>query len=269
MSGTVPRLFLSLTMVAVLLGGVVAGKDRPVPKENGPATRIPAAAPEELILAGRHVFERQCAVCHGRWGDGRGEMAAGMVPRPRRLTSGIFKYRSTPVGFLPTDADLERTIRRGVAGTSMPSFSNLQEREVRAVIAYVKTLSSRWRHGTNYADAVTLPAPPPWMDDAVRRAEHAGRGATLFAQLCAPCHGTAGAGDGPAAANLEDVWGQPIRPADLRQPATRSGPEARDLYRTLTTGLDGTPMPSFAESTTGEQRWELVAYVRSLQAGNP
>jgi mono/diheme cytochrome c family protein len=40
-----------------------------------PATPRPVEPPFEHVMAGRHVFERQCVVCHGKWGDGRGEMA--------------------------------------------------------------------------------------------------------------------------------------------------------------------------------------------------
>jgi cytochrome c oxidase cbb3-type subunit 2 len=174
-------------------------------------------------------------------------MSEGMIPRPRRLTSGVFKYRTTPTGFLPTDADLERTLRTGVGGTSMPSFSHLSQREITSVIAYVKTLSSRWRR---------------WFEDAAERARHAAAGAAVFGRLCVPCHGAAAAGDGPSAGSLEDVWGDRVRPADLRQPLARSGPGWGDLYRTITTGLDGTPMMGFAEVTTPEERWELVAFIR-------
>lgn len=53
-----------------------------------------------------------------------------------------------------------------------------------------------------------------------------------------------------------------MRPADLRQPLARSGPGWVDLYRTITTGLDGTPMMGFAEVTRPEERWELVAFIR-------
>lgn len=230
---------------------------------NAIPTAVPSEPPIEWIMAGRHVYERQCLVCHGKWGDGRGELSVGMVPKPRRLTSGLFKYRSTPSGFLPTDADLERTLRTGVAGTSMPSFAALPDREVRSVIAYLKTVSSRWRKATNYAASVRLPSPPEWMEDPGRRKTHQNDGAKIFAHLCAPCHGMDAAGKGPAAAQLEDSWGEPCPPTDLRQSLSRSGPDWIDLYRTLTTGLDGTPMPSFAETTTDQDRWDLVAFIRA------
>ena len=227
-----------------------------------PVTPRPVEPPFEQVMAGRHVFERRCVVCHGKWGDGRGEMSEGMIPRPRRLTSGVFKYRTTPTGFLPTDADLERTLRTGVGGTSMPSFSHLSQREITSVIAYVKTLSSRWRRETNHTSAVTMGPVPRWFEDAAERARHAAAGAAVFGRLCVPCHGAAAAGDGPSAGSLEDVWGDRVRPADLRQPLARSGPGWGDLYRTITTGLDGTPMMGFAEVTTPEERWELVAFIR-------
>src|SRR2546427_258898 len=62
-----------------------------------------------------------------------------------------------------------------------------------------------------------------------------------------PCHGERGHGDGPSAPQLKDETGLPIRPADLRYPARfKNGAQAIDVYRTLVTGLDGTPMPSYA-----------------------
>lgn len=253
---------------AAILGGFLPclGADpTAVNAPVAPTANLAVVLPEpplEWIMAGRHVYERQCLVCHGKWGDGRGELSVGMVPKPRRLTSGVFKYRSTPSGFLPTDGDLERTLRTGVAGTSMPSFAALPDRDIRSVIAYLKTVSSRWRKATNYTAAVRLPSPPKWMEDPERRASHRRNGATVFANLCAPCHGMDADGKGPAAAQLEDAWGDPSPPTDLRQDLSRSGPDWIDLYRTLTTGLDGTPMPSFAETTTEEDRWDLVAFIR-------
>lgn len=235
------------------------------PATNDPAARLPEPD-EDLVMQGRYVYERNCQVCHGRWGDGRGEMAKDMFPKPRRLTSGVFKYHTTPPGKLPTDADLEHTIRSGLAGTSMPAFSALPDRDVQAAIAYIKTLSSRWRWATNHAASVEMPAAPDWMGDAEARAPHAAAGAVLFGQLCAPCHGPGADGKGPNAAQLEDQWGQPAPPADLRQPLAHSGPGPRDLYRAVLNGIDGTPMASFAGTTTEAQRWDLVAFILRRRA---
>lgn len=221
---------------------------------------------DSLVPQGRYVFERNCAVCHGRWGDGRGEMAVGMFPKPRKLTSGIFKFRSTPSGFLPTDADLDRTIRQGIANSSMPTFAHLPARDVEAVIAYLKTLSSRWRNLAHRAEALSFPSEPDWLFDPAQAEPHAVRGRALYNQNCQPCHGVGGEGKGPAAAALEDQWGEPCPPADLRQPHLKSGAELRDVFRVLTTGLDGTPMPSFAEAMSAEDRWDLIAFIGRLRA---
>ena len=80
----------------------------------------------------------------------------------------------------------------------------------------------------------------------------------------ARCHGELGRGDGTSAPTLEDDWGHPIRPADLTKRWTfRGGPTRQDIFRTFTTGLNGTPMPSFAEALSDEQRWQLVDYIAS------
>jgi len=226
---------------------------------NDPPFR-PTLPDDTLWPQGRYVYQRNCLVCHGTHGDGTGEMGRTLKPLPRNFGRGIFKYRSTPAGALPTDADLERTIRGGLAGTAMPVFSNLSEREIKSVIEYVKSFSRRWHNPTNYAPALVLPAPPAWIEDT-----SPARGRALFQTTCAACHGTDGSGRDATAKDMEDSWGQPVTPTDLRQPTLRSGRELDAVYRVLLTGIEGTPMPSFAETLTAEQRWELVAFIAQLR----
>ncbi|MEW6307142.1 MAG: c-type cytochrome, partial [Verrucomicrobiota bacterium] len=223
---------------------------------------------DSLYLHGRYVYQRNCLICHGERGDGKGQMAAGMLPPPRNFTSGIFKYRSTPPGALPTDHDLMRTVRQGISGTSMPIFATLSDRDVRAVTQYIKYFSPKWKQKQNFAAPLDLPDAPDWFFQPAAPAElekHAAKGKALFAQSCAACHGNEGGGDGPASATLQDAWGNAIKPADLRKPAIRSGPERRDMFRAISTGLSGTPMPSFAETLSEEQRWELIAFIEQLR----
>src|SRR6185503_3474723 len=74
-----------------------------------------------------------------------------------------------------------------------------------------------------------------------------------------------GRGDGPSAPTLMDDWGHPIRPADLTQSWTfRAGSSREDIFRTMTTGLNGTPMPSFQDGLTVEQRWAITDFIASL-----
>jgi mono/diheme cytochrome c family protein len=222
---------------------------------------------EGALLPGLMVYQKNCVMCHGKSGDGRGEMGLTVQPRPRDFRKGVFKFRSTPDGFLPRTEDLKRTVRTGLSGTAMPTFEKLPERDVRNVVEYIKTFSSRWQKAESFSAPIEIPRPPEWFADAEQRKAHLNKGKVLFATACASCHGESGDGQGPAAAQLQDSSGQPCTPSDLRQRTLRSGPEATDLYRVLATGLNGTPMPSFAEAFTPEQRWEIVAYVRSLQGG--
>lgn len=226
----------------------------------------PSTQPDAALLAqGRFLFQRNCVVCHGTYGDGRGEMSRELKPRPRNFTAGIFKYRSTPSGTLPTDADLLHTIRDGVGGTAMPTFAALSDREIQSVIAHLKTLSRRWRDPKNYSAPLTIPTAPDWLGREAPRKAAVERGRSLFQSLCAACHGVEADGKGPAAAGLEDWTGEPTAPPDLRTAPLRSGSRPEDLYRLVVTGLDGTPMPSFLESTTEEQRWELIAFILDLR----
>ncbi len=210
---------------------------------------------------GKLVFERNCVVCHGLKGDGNGELAPGLNPRPRSFREGMFKFRSTPFGKQPADADLRHTIRTGLSGTAMGMFADLSEDDVTCVIAYVKSFSRRWRKAENFASPVKLPPRPEWLADEAVSAAHAEKGRVLFANACASCHGVSADGKGAAAAGLRDLWDQPARPSDLRQPHLRCGDRPEDVYRVLATGLNGTPMISFDETLTPEQRWDIIAWI--------
>ncbi len=75
-----------------------------------------------MIDRGEIVYTQNCVGCHGVKGDGNGPSAAFLTSqRPRNFTFGVFKFKHTD-GPLPTDADLLRTITRGVRGTAMPGM---------------------------------------------------------------------------------------------------------------------------------------------------
>ena len=82
-----------------------------------------------LVERGAEVYASRCVICHGVQGDGKG--LTGIIHRaqqsgvviaiyPRDFTAGLFKFRSTPSGSLPTDADLLRTVTEGISRSGMP-----------------------------------------------------------------------------------------------------------------------------------------------------
>ncbi len=104
-----------------------------------------AAGPVESHTEGvtTGLYRRHCARCHGVTGDGLGPTALYQFPYPRDFRRGVFKWKSTPRGAPPTDADLHALLKRGVPGTAMPSFRMLQQEEREALVEYVKYLSIR------------------------------------------------------------------------------------------------------------------------------
>ncbi len=224
-----------------------------------------------LYFQGSDIYETNCLPCHGRTGKGDGEWAADWTKnRPRNFRSGIFKFRTTPMGFLPTDEDLKRTILSGISGTAMPSFKgHLSEDQLEAILTYLKSFSRDWRKEERHADPVELPEKPEWMRSADKSKTHIASGRTAFATHCAACHGFEGKGDGPAAITLKDVWLFDIRPADLSAKHHKSGDSLEDLFRTISMGLDGTPMVGYRGVLKEGEIWDLVGFIQSLKSREP
>ena len=225
---------------------------------------------QTLRRQGKLVYERYCIGCHGEQGDGQGPAARLLIVKPRDFTKGVFKFRSTPSGTLPTDEDLYRIISRGVHGTSMPDWSLLPERDRLGVIQYLKTFYPEWDE-RGAGQAIYIPDPP----DSFGSPQAVSRGRELYELLeCTACHGTSGRGDGPSVSEIAaDAWGNPQRPFDFTQGQLRGGPTVKDVYRTFMTGIGGTAMPSYADifaEPDGEyikegDAWNLVSYIISLR----
>ena len=227
--------------------------------QNIGVTAMTVPQRSDLVDRGRAVYQRRCIGCHGPNGDGDGPAATFLSPRPRDFTAAVFKFRSTPSGTLPTDGDLYRTITRGVRWTAMPTWHELPDKDRLAAVAFIKTFSARWRD-EKPESPIALSAPPATPALIAR-------GADLYVSAkCAECHGESGRGDGPSAPQLKDDSDRPILPADFTRGQLKGGAQAADVYRTMTNGLDGTPMPSFADTMSDDERWAISYYVLSLSA---
>lgn len=187
---------------------------------------------------GQRLYRQACAPCHGVSGDGRGPAASGLHPKPHDFTTGMYKFRSTSMGAMPTDADLVRTIREGIPGTAMPA----------------------WKHLLSSTQQL---AAPEATSERVQRGRH------LYERLqCGQCHGSDGRGKGPLAQHLRDAGNRPIPPTNFTRGIYKSGVAPEDLWRTIWTGLAGTPMPAWSGAISIEEGWDLVYYIRSLSQAN-
>ena len=227
------------------------------------------------------LYNTYCTPCHGSQGDGEGELAYLLYPKPRNFTKGMFKLRSTPSGQMPSDDDLFKTIKNGMAGTAMPSFTFLKEDEIKSLVDFVKKLSQKCPPNQpceNYfTGAVTNPVKVP--EPLASSAELVEKGKSVYTSLgCDKCHGEKGIGDGPSALTLKDGWGYPIPVRDFTSGTYVGGGSPKDLYLRFITGMSGTPMPSF-ESAINEMAgtndadrqkyiWGLIHYIKSFEVKN-
>lgn len=128
----------------------------------------------------------------------------------------------------------------------------------RAILGAVSTLAAT---GTMLWLLAVPAYPETYLKSAVAYdAVSIARGMALYPRHCAQCHGVAGHGDGPLAAKLAK------RPANLSEPHTALH-TAGDIFHWLTNGIAGSPMPGFSGSTTDDDRWDLVNFLRLFSAG--
>jgi cytochrome c oxidase cbb3-type subunit 2 len=241
------------------LASDVTTKSQPV-KEPPPAMASPPEAPaaKEALAKGKRAYQKHCAKCHGVNGDGQGPLAVDLSTKPQNFTNGVYKFRSTQSGELPTDEDLLRTISVGIPGTAMEGYQELPQPDRLALVAYLKSLSPRFLK-SQQGTPIIFPVARPHTPESVTR------GRQWYNQMqCSACHGADGRGDGELAQKLTDTAGEPIQPADLTRKRLKSGKGPEAIYRTIMTGLDGTPMPSYGYSLDPEEGWDLALYIFSL-----
>lgn len=149
-------------------------------------------------------------------------------------------------------------------GSIMPSFSFLSDNDMNDLVAYIQTLGNM-RKPTNFVEApdeyrITTTAGQALLnrktvDTKASASANAGRG--IYTQNCAVCHGLEGWGNGPNATSLEK------KPANFSRPYYKQYPDDFWFYR-ISEGVAGTRMPRFGETLSEEQRWYLVAYLKTL-----
>jgi len=261
------RVWLAVALALLLV--LTAGWSLPASAADEPSGAMPEATPE-LLEQGRETYVKRCSFCHGLLGDGEGPAAEFLDPRPRDFTLGVFKFRTTGSGELPIDEDMFRTVSRGLPGTGMQAFDDgrikngLSEQQRWAVIAYIKTFVPEFDDPEfdPYKKIVSLPANRPASSEGL-----VAKGREVFERAkCWECHGKEGRGNGQKAFDRKDDWGFPIRIRNVTFPwKIKGGSEAEDIFMRFSTGINGTPMPSFIKALGEDERWALANFIKSLQ----
>lgn len=263
MRRTLLHLSLLVIAVAVLLCAASSAQVTSYQQEqwlNTPAATSHVAGLTGSAKSAAMDYRRYCLVCHGPMGDGNGESAQWLDPKPRDFTLGVFKCRSTPTGTLPTDQDLFDTIARGLDRSNMPQWNTFTQQQRADLVAWIKHYSPRWQT-EKPGEAIKIPAEPEVTAERVKA------GQEVFNRVqCWKCHGVEGKANGPSASTLQDDLSRPILPYNFAEGGRfKCGTSDADLYRIFMTGLDGTPMPSFADNIKPDEAWDMVFYLRSLQ----
>ncbi|MFQ5625477.1 MAG: ethylbenzene dehydrogenase-related protein, partial [Methyloligellaceae bacterium] len=167
--------------------------------------------------------------------------------------------------------DMFRTVSRGLPGTGMQGFDSdlikngLSEDERWAVIAYIKTFAQEFADPdldpVKTGKVIALPASRPPLN-----AETIAKGKKAFEKAkCWSCHGKTGRGDGNKEFRKDD-WGFTVRIRNVTHPwKIKAGTSVEQIYMRFTSGISGTPMPSFIKSLNEEERWYVASYIKSLQ----
>jgi mono/diheme cytochrome c family protein len=232
--------------------GAYVGASNPLPKTV------------EVLDEGKHIFIRECWVCHGDAGRGHGIYRSGLQPVPPDFGDGSYGDF--------TDADYFWRISEGVPWTAMPAWKvHYGEEDRWKLVYYIRVNFTQ----TEPRPEVTSPQEYPLIDlqqtmpqglpeDQIIEGDQphfenlgpsAMAGKMMFAMMCARCHGMSGTGDG---------WdGQYLNP----KPANLTGEDARsltdgDFFARVTYGLQDSAMPSWGEFMPIRNRWNVIKYIQ-------
>jgi mono/diheme cytochrome c family protein len=203
-----------------------------------------------------------------------------LFPKPRDLRTGRFRLVST-VNAIPSLENLEASIHRGMRGTSMRSFDNLNE-DQRMLLAQETRRLNRVGRGEQFIDTLlqegedvdenevrevvrlaTTPADPAQVPRiGLGDSQAIARGAEAYLQLgCKNCHGEDGTGASDVP--LFDDKDRPTPARNLVHDAFKGGHEPESVYLRILLGMPGTPHPA-CPSVSDDQRIDVVHYCRSL-----
>jgi len=216
-------------------------------------------SPSGSMSAGKEIYDDYCATCHGINGKGNGPSADEMKTKPTDFTSGMYEFKSTPYGTLPTKEDIVSTLKLGIRTTAMIPQLQLSEKQMYEVAAYVLSFAPK---GQITGKPITIPPKPELISKNINK------GKKLFDVNCVSCHGKNLKGDGPNSQKLVNYKGKPIHPANLTVVPLKRGNSPEWIYKIISNGIEGTPMISYYGIIKPEDIWDVVYYIDSVPKEN-
>ena len=214
---------------------------------------------------GGQIYADYCSVCHGDNGKGALWASAGLSPRPADFTAP--KFQSTM-----TRDHMIQSVTYGRPETAMSGWqSRLNEQQIETVVDYVisefmpdfedETASQVVVH--KHSDGHDHVHADPNTDLAVYLQKplangmqgDAGRGAELYRDNCATCHGEEGDGRGPRAYFINP------KPRNFLHAASRASLNRPALHRVISKGKLRTEMPAWEKVLNPQQIADLSEFV--------
>jgi mono/diheme cytochrome c family protein len=216
---------------------------------EGPASGNPFAKSAEAVVEGRKIYLKNgCAGCHGMGGGG------GMG---KPLIDDEWKFGSD-------DQTLFKLIRGEIPNQTMPNAigKNLTDDEVWKVLNYVRSVYAGDPAKINWT--APPPVPPELLAAANQQSgDPIAAGKQIFMQICTPCHGNEGRGDGPASVALDP------KPRNLTDPAYMAPLNDRYLFELISRGgiaVGKSPQMPAQTALAAQDIGNVVAFVKTLSA---
>ncbi len=268
-----------LLKVALVVGGVSVLA--PVVNAQGIGVRelqkMLVPTPQK-VERGKALYQQNCATCHGKNGQGMSGVklagAPGQTFQTVDFTKANFRYAKGPIQMYDTitfgiDDALPGPLPQGQTVPPHPQYQYMQYQSRWDLVHYVRSLGPT--KGLTDPPAIIAKAKerakegvcePKIKQSIAQKVKPQGEaqlkhGGELFAQNCTSCHGPKGLGNGPAAASLNP------KPRNFHTKNAKewtNQPSALSIFSTLTNGVAGTSMPSFA-NLPEKDRWALVQWI--------
>jgi mono/diheme cytochrome c family protein len=237
---------------------------------SGPYANLKNPMPQtvETEELGKHIFTRECFVCHGDEAKGFGPYRDDIRPQPPDFSDkGHYGTLQNP---LFTDSDYFWRISEGLPWSAMPVWKiRYSESERWALVYYIRvnftqTLPRPATSGPQQYPPIYLAQTVPTdltandVDEGnqkqlVYRAPNPELGKNTYTTYCTHCHGFTGLGDGWDADYLD------VKPANFTSPDVRGLGEG-DWFSRVSFGLQNSSMPAWGEWMPEQERWNAISY---------